>query len=126
MAMLTNEDVTWYVATRKGTGAHFLLNEYYIENYEQEFMRIREFDSIEEAKAALDAREEADRLKKVKELPKKKIRASKVRGDIRKGSLEEETFEQNLVELQEEVVAQIEAPKKTSTRTTRPTKEKLE
>ena len=52
MPALTNTDVQWYVATRKDSGAHFVLNENYIEAYENEFERIREFDTVEEATEA--------------------------------------------------------------------------
>ena len=45
---------TYYIATRKDTGAHFLFNgPEYLENYERYFERIREFDDLDEAKAAL-------------------------------------------------------------------------
>lgn len=120
---LRNEDVMWYVATRKDSGAHHLLNEYYIEEYEDEFVRIREFDTLEEAKEALDKREEADAEKVVRK--RKKIAVSKVRGDIRKGSVEDEEIHakmQKEIMEAEETVTKVPSSKKT----TRPTKNKLD
>ena len=123
-----NEDVMWYVATRKDSGAHFLLNENYIEKYENEFERIREFDTMDDAKLAYDARENAD-VKMVKK-EKKRIHVSKVRGDIRKGTLEDEEIRARMkAEIEEEISlktpseeAKVAKPKRAS----RPTKEKLE
>lgn len=89
MAQPTNDDVTWYVCTRKDSGGHFVLNENYVSNYENEFERIREFDSLEEANMALSARVEADVVLAPKS-EKTKLKVAKIRGDIRKGSVDDE------------------------------------
>ena len=89
MPGLTNTDVQWYVATRKDSGAHFVLNENYIEAYENEFERIREFDTVEEATEAHKIREAAD-SKDTKKAERKLIKAGKLRGEIKKGSNEDE------------------------------------
>lgn len=120
--LLKNTDVMWYVATRKDTGAHYLLNEFYIEDYEHEFIRIREFEDIEEAKAALEARKEADIREMSIETPRKNIRVSKIRGDIRRGSVDDEAGVPPLIEAPPEPVKKT-ARKSTSTK---PTREKLE
>lgn len=84
----------WYVATRKESGGNFLFHGAdYLENYEREFERIREFDSLEEAQKALATRDAATRKarnEKMLSKVKKNIRAGKLRGDIRKGSVEDE------------------------------------
>lgn len=101
MAMPGNTDVTWYLVTRKGSNAHFVFNENYIANYESEFERIREFDSLEEANAALAARKSADEVHR-KPTQLKKLRSAKVRGDIKKGSIPDE-------DVRAQVRAEIEA-----------------
>jgi hypothetical protein len=89
MVMQRNEDVKWYVATRKDSGAHTVRNENYIANYEREYERIREFDTMEEAVLALAAREAAD-PKGNAHVDKSAIKVGKLRGDIKKGSLDDE------------------------------------
>ena len=90
------EDLMWYVATRKDSKANFMFNENYLENYENEFENIREFDTPEDARAAYDAREAADREMLETTAPKTKIKAGKIRGEIRRGSLDEEEMRNRL------------------------------
>lgn len=141
MALLTNEDVQWYVATRKDTGAHTVRNEKYMEIYEREYERIREFDTMEEATEACKIRQAAD--EKIQE-PKadKKIRAAKIRGDIKSGSKEDEELRAKIIAEHEEEKAKVAKPpssrgakmgKATAKRTaevqpgvSKPTKAKLE
>ena len=135
MAILRNEDVKWYVVTRKDTGAHSVRNENYMEIYEREYERIREFDTVEEAVEACEIRIAADEKTSA---PKqdKSIKAAKIRGDIKSGSKEDE-------ELRAQIKAEIEEEQKAAkppssrgakmgpktaskTATTKPTKAKLE
>jgi hypothetical protein len=135
MAVLTNEDVKWYVATRKDSGAHVVRNERYIEVYEREYERIREFDTIEEATEAYEIRVAADDKLKPND-DKSTIRAAKIRGDIKSGSREDE-------ELRAKIKAEIEEEQKAAkppssrgakmgpktaakTSASKPTKDKLE
>ena len=89
MPALTVDDVQWYVVTRKDTKAHFVLNEKYVAVYEQEFERIREFDTVGEATAAHAIREAADD-KGTTGKDRKLLQLGKLRGDIKKGSVEDE------------------------------------
>lgn len=89
MALQQNEDVKWYLLTRKEGGAHSVRNENYVAIYEREYERIREFDTIEEAKEALEVRIQAD-PKATGAKDQGKIKAAKIRGDITKGSVEDE------------------------------------
>lgn len=136
MALQRNEDVAWYVATRKGSGNHLVVNENYIEDYENEFERIREYDTLADAQEALAIRQEADLENKPKS-EKQKIKVSKIRGDIRKGNIDEDRLraqirkEMELEQLQltigaeKEVEAPAPAKKAPVKRTTKPTKEIL-
>lgn len=126
MPELRNEDVLWYVATRRDSGAHWILNENYMEDYQDEFERIREFEDVEDAKVALEARKAADlEMNGEKFKEKKKLRVSKIRGDVRKGSLEDEELRSKIrAELEAELKAKMETKGtvKTPSRTTKPTK----
>lgn len=97
-----NEDVLWYVATRRDTGAHYVLSEVYIEEYEREFERIREYNTIEDAKAAYEKRLDEDA--KVK--PKRTVKVSKVRGEIRKGESEQEIMDRLREEVRMELLSE--------------------
>lgn len=130
MALPTNDDVMWYVGTRKDSGAHWILNENYMEDYQDEFERIREFDTAEEAKKAYDARKAADAALVPAKKGKEKLRVSKIRGDIRKGSLEDEALREKIkAEIKAEMAAESapveEAPAPKRKTSTRPTKAKL-
>lgn len=96
MAVLTNEDVRWYVATRKDTGAHTVRNEKYMETYEREYERIREFDTVEEAVEARDIRQAADESIAAPKIDKS-IKAAKIRGDIKSGSREDEELRAKII-----------------------------
>jgi len=130
MALQGNTEVAWYLATRKDCKRHMVVNENYIENYDTEFERIREYDSLEDANEALALRIEADAVSNPK-AEKTKIKVSKIRGDIRKGNLDEERLRAQIrKELELELkgaAASVEketkvAPvKKTSTRPTKDT-----
>ena len=89
MPALTNEDVKWYVATRKDSGAHSVKNENYMDAYEREYERIREFETVEEAVEACSIRQSAYSTH-TKATESKMIKAGKLRGDIKKGSNEDE------------------------------------
>ena len=104
MAVLTNEDVKWYVATRKDSGAHTVRNENYMEIYEREYERIREFDTVEEAVEACEIRQAADEKISGPKVDKS-IKAAKIRGDIKAGSKEDE-------ELRATIKAEIEEEQK--------------
>ena len=112
MPALTNEDVQWYVVTRKDSGAHFVLNENYVEAYEREFERVREFDTVEEAHVACAIRQAADTTQG-KHKERKMIKAGKLRGEIKKGSKEDEDLRATIrAELLAELKA-VEEPKST-------------
>lgn len=118
-----SEDV-FYVATRKDSGGHWLFNgPEYLENYENEFERIREFDTLEDAQKALKAREsveakERDEARRAK--ARKNIIASKVRGDIRKGSVDDEELRAKIkAELEAEMVGMPAPPEPEITKPTR-------
>ena len=135
MAVLTNSDVKWYVVTRKDSGAHSVRNENYMEIYEREYERIREFDTVEEAVEACEIRQAADQRISGPKVDKS-IKAAKIRGDIKGGSVEDE-------KLRAQIKAEIEEEQKASkppssrgakmgpktaakTQATKPTKAKLE
>jgi len=107
------EQEVYYIATRKDSGAHHLfIGPDYLERYEREFERIREFESLEDAKSALASRETTDRkaANELKRPKSKNIRAGKLRGDIRKGSLDEEDVRAKLrAEIEAELRAELEA-----------------
>ena len=135
MAVLKNDDVQWYVATRKDTGAHSVRNEIYMETYEREYERIREFPTVEEAIEACEIRQAADT--KPHELRTKgKLRAGKIRGDVKGGSKEDEELRAKIkAEVEEEIKTEkppssrgAKMGPKTSakTATSKPTKDKLE
>lgn len=116
------EAQVWYVATRKDSGGHHLFHgPDYLEAYEREFERIREFDDLDEAKKALAARESVEYQRKIeaqKEKVRKNIRASKVRGDIRKGSVEDEELRARIkAELMAEMAVEEETAKATKSNT---------
>jgi len=87
MAVLTNEDVRWYVATRKDTGAHTVRNEKYMETYEREYERIREFDTVEEAVEARDIRQAADESIAAPKIELSLLRAEELRWALRPPSV---------------------------------------
>lgn len=102
----------YYIATRKETGAHFLFHgPNYLEQYEREFERIREFADLDEAKKALAARESVEhsaKLKALKEKQGERLKVGKLRGDITKGSVEDEELRAKIrAELEEELRSQI-------------------
>lgn len=105
MAQLKNTDVAWYVATRKDSGAHSVRNEIYMENYEREYERIREFATVEEAVEACEIRCAAD-IKPDHVKSKAKLRAGKIRGDVKKGSKEDEDLRATI---KAEVAAELKA-----------------
>lgn len=109
-----NEHVLWYIGTRKDSGRHVVVNENYMERYEREFEGIREFDTVEEAREACDARIESDReFEASKGKGKANIRAGKVRGDIKKGSKEDEILR---AQIRSEIEAEMAAEKPPSSR----------
>ena len=112
MAVLTNDDVRWYVGTRKDTGAHTVRNEIYMENYEREYERLREFDTVEEAIEACEIRQAAD-VKPDMVREKGKLRAGKLRGDVKEGSKEDEELRATI---KAEVEAEIKASRPPSSR----------
>lgn len=118
-------DVKWYVATRKGSGAHSVRNENYMEAYENEYERIREFETAEEAVEACNIRQAAEGLN-AKRPESKMIKAGKLRGDIKGGSNEDEELRAKIraeiLEEQKSVKPPSSAAKvgaKTKARTTR-------
>jgi len=127
MALLRNEDVQWYLATRKDCKRHMVVNENYIDNYDTEFERIREYDSLEEANEALAFRIEADAISNPK-VEKARIKVSKIRGDIRKGNIDEERLRAQIrkeMELEGAISLTEAAPEAAPEKTTRPTKKVL-
>lgn len=111
MAIMKNTDVKWYVATRKGSGAHCVRNEVYMANYEREYERIREFETLEDAYEAYVARCEADVPTQV-DFDKTKLKAGHIRGDIKKGSLEDEDLRAQIKrEIEAELSREIPEPK---------------
>ena len=109
-----SDDLKWYTATRRDSKAHVVINEIYMEKHEREFERIREFDTAEEAVAAYEAREMADRALLDQKGKKTRIAAAKVRGDIKKGSMEDEALRARMKEeLRAELMAEM-ADKPTS------------
>ena len=103
MAKLQNSDVKWYVATRKNSGAHTVRNEIYMAKYEREYERIREFDTAEEAHEAYKIRCAADAKTEVN-WDKTKLQAGHIRGDIKKGSLDDEDVR---AQIKREIEAEI-------------------
>jgi len=103
----SNEDVQWYVGTRRDSQSHVVINENYMAAYEGEFERIREFDTIDDATKALAARIAADEVHEPI-LGKERLRSAKIRGDIRKGSvMDEEVRAQIRAELKAELEAEM-------------------
>ena len=103
-----SEDLKWYVGTRRDSKAHVMVNSNYMEAYESEFERIREFDTPEEAMEAYKVRELVDREER-SGYSGSKIAAAKVRGDIKKGSMEDEDLRTKLkAELRAELMAEEE------------------
>jgi len=136
MAIQTNKDVQWYVATRKDSGAHTVRNENYMEMYEREYERIREFDTVEEAVEACEIRKAAD-VSVGPVIGSKSIKAAKIRGDIKSGSKEDEELRAKIIAEHEAEQAKVAKPpssrgakmgSKTAAKTaaSKPTKDKLE
>ena len=121
----------WYVGTRKDSKANHIVNENYMERYDSEFENIREFDTAQDARVAYDARNQADREMKEEATPKTAIKVAKVRGDIRKGSVDEEQMRNRLrkeIEAEMAIKTPSEAAKATKSpppKNTKPSKEKL-
>lgn len=113
-----DDELKWYVATRRDSKAHCIFNENYLEEYANEFERIREYDTAEEAKEAYDARVKADSIVKSETKVKSRIASAKVRGDIKKGSMEDEALrEQIKAELRIELEAELNKSKDTGAAT---------
>jgi len=110
-----DDELKWYVATRKDSKAHVVINGNYMEKYEREFERIREFDNADEACEAYNVRCMVDKELDAKTKKKGSIAAGKVRGDIRKGSIEDEKLRSTLKEeLRIELMKEIETGKATA------------
>ena len=137
MAQLTNEDVRWYVGTRKDSGAHVVRNEIYMESYEREYERLREFDTLEEAVEACEIRKAAD-VQPTLTRKQASLKAGKIRGDVKSGSREDEELRAKIKAEVEEELKVTKPPssrgakmgpkttKKTAELTSKPTKDKLE
>lgn len=85
----------------------------YLDVYERDFERIREFDTIEDAKKALAARDKVESDQAEIERASKKaknLRVGKIRGDIQKGSVEDEEVRSKIrAELMAEIALEKEA-----------------
>lgn len=101
-----DDELRWFVATRRDSKAHCVFNENYLNDYHREFERVREFKSAEEAVAAYEARCEADLTEVQRKSRRGKIAAAKIRGDIKEGSMEDEALR---AQLKAELKAELEA-----------------
>lgn len=108
------EDYLWYVVTNKDTGTHQVRNEFHVAKYENEYVKIREFDTNSEAQEALAAREANDPIKGPRP-GRENIIDGKIRGDIKKGSVADEDIR---AKLKAEIMAEI-AEEATKAKTTK-------